>query len=211
MAKDNRLKPRKLPVQARSKMTVEVILDAAEQVFAQRGFTGGTTNHIAEQAGVSIGSLYQYFPNKEAIMMGLMERHLAEEQTHLAEHMRGPSDRNIQPRELLRGLISTMVSEQMIDPGFHRVLIEAVLGSPAVMHRGREVLDRVVEELAGLIEEQLDGMAETRVKDVGRAARMATITGFLLTHWFVLSGTEEIDTDRYVDEVTDLLARYLFE
>ncbi len=104
-----------------------------------------------------------------------------------------------------------MVSEQMIDPELHRVLIEAVLGSPAVMQRGRKILDGVVEELAGLIEEQMVGVSAIRVKDTGLAARMATITGFLLTHWFVLAGTEEINTDRYVDEVTDLLARYLFE
>jgi AcrR family transcriptional regulator len=211
MAKATKLKPRKLPVQARSKMTVEAILDAAALVFAERGFNGGTTNHIAERAGVSIGSLYQYFPNKDAIMMGLMERHLAEERIHLAEQMRALSGRSVKPRKLLRGLVRTMVSDQVIDPGLHRVLIEAVLRSPAVMEKGREILEHVIEELAGLIQEGMSGVPVIRVRDHGRAARMATITGFLLTHWFVLAGTEKIDTDRYVDEVTDLLARYLFE
>ncbi len=211
MAKHKRVKPRKSPVQERSRMTVEAILEAAELVFAEKGFTGGTTNHIAERAGVSIGSLYQYFPNKDAIMTGLMERHLAHEQVHLAEQMGKLAGETEKPREILRRLIHTMVSEQMIDPELHRVLIEAVLGSPAVMQRGREILDQEVEGLAGLIEEQMAGIPGIRVKDTGRAARMATITGFLLTHWFVLSGAEEIDTDEYVDEVTDLLARYLFK
>ena len=211
MAKGDRLKSRKSPVQARSKKTVETLLDAAAQVFIERGFTGGTTNHIAARAGVSIGSLYQYFPNKDAIMVGLMERHLEEERKHLEERMRRLSGRADSPRKLLHGLIGTMVSDQVVDPRLHRVLIEAVLRSPAVIQRGREILDEVLDEMAVLIEERMVHVSSVRVRDKGLAARMATITGFLLTHWFVLAGTEEVETGRYVDEVTDLLARYLFE
>ena len=211
MAKGNRLKSRKTPVQERSKKTVEIVLDAAAQVFVERGFNAGTTNHIAARAGVSIGSLYQYFPNKDAIMIGLMERHLADEKRHLVQQMRKLSGRAEKPRSLLRGLIGTLVSDQVIDPRLHRVLIEASLQSPAVIRRVRKILDEVLDEMASLIEERMAEMSAIRVRDTGAAARMATITGFLLTHWFVLAGTEEIDTRRYVDEVTDLLARYLFE
>ncbi len=204
-------KPRKSPVQERSKKTVEFILDAAAQIFTERGFAGGTTNHIAARAGVSIGSLYQYFPNKDAIMVGLMERHLASEQRHLEERMRGLSGKAGNPRKLLRGLIGTMISDQVVDPRLHKVLIEAALRSPAVIQRGRKILDAVVDEMTGLIEERMAEMSSIRVRDRALAARMAIITAFLLTHWFVLTGTEGIDTDRYVSEVTDLLARYLFE
>jgi AcrR family transcriptional regulator len=68
------LKPRKSPVQRRSTDTVAVILEAAARVLERNGFEGFNTNAIAERAGVSIGSLYQYFPNKDALLSGLIER-----------------------------------------------------------------------------------------------------------------------------------------
>lgn len=66
--------PRKTAGQARSADTIEVILEAAARVLEARGLSGYNTNAIAERAGVSIGSLYQYFPNKHAITRALIER-----------------------------------------------------------------------------------------------------------------------------------------
>lgn len=70
----NRLKPRKLPHQARSRETVEAILDAAARVLARDSLVGFNTNRVAQVAGVSIGSLYQYFPGKDALCAALIER-----------------------------------------------------------------------------------------------------------------------------------------
>ena len=56
--------PRKRPRQERAKATVETILEASARILVKRGFDGFTTNEVATAAGVSIGSLYQYFPNK---------------------------------------------------------------------------------------------------------------------------------------------------
>src|SRR5947207_4379776 len=70
--------PRRRPRQERSRDTVEAIVEAAAQVFERHGYAAGTTNRIAERAGVSIGSLYQYFPNKDAIVAELARRHIAE-------------------------------------------------------------------------------------------------------------------------------------
>ncbi len=78
MSGEKSVTPRKPPIQKRSRETVEVILEAATQVFIQMRYSAGTTNRIAERAGVSIGSLYQYFPNKDAIPASLAERHLTE-------------------------------------------------------------------------------------------------------------------------------------
>jgi AcrR family transcriptional regulator len=69
----SQLKPRKQPKQARSKATVAAILEAATQLLVERGLSGLTTDRIAERAGVSVGSLYQYFPNKDAIMVALIQ------------------------------------------------------------------------------------------------------------------------------------------
>lgn len=73
---DDRAKARKVPVQVRSRRTVDVILSAAARIFETRGYAGTTTNHIAEAASVSIGTLYQYFPNKDALLVALEEAHL---------------------------------------------------------------------------------------------------------------------------------------
>ncbi|HVU25095.1 MAG TPA: TetR/AcrR family transcriptional regulator [Opitutus sp.] len=70
--------PRKRPQQRRSQATVDAILDAAVHVFRETGFAAATTNAVATRAGVSIGSLYQYFPNKLALLEALRERHVRE-------------------------------------------------------------------------------------------------------------------------------------
>lgn len=69
-----RARPRKLPRQARSLETVGVIVEAAARILEERGFDGFSTNAVAERAGVSIGSLYQYFPRKEALIGALIIR-----------------------------------------------------------------------------------------------------------------------------------------
>jgi AcrR family transcriptional regulator len=73
----NRLEPRRLPAQSRSNATVSAVLEAAARILERYGFEGYTTNAIAERAGVSIGSFYQYFPNKDAVTVALLERESA--------------------------------------------------------------------------------------------------------------------------------------
>ena len=57
---------------------VDRILEAAARIFAEQGYHGTTTNHVAEAAEVSVGTVYQYFPNKDALLVGLAEQHVAE-------------------------------------------------------------------------------------------------------------------------------------
>jgi AcrR family transcriptional regulator len=66
---------RKLPSQTRAMRTVDTLFEAATRVLASEGEAGFTTNRIAERAGFSIGTLYQYFPSKEAIVVALVRRH----------------------------------------------------------------------------------------------------------------------------------------
>lgn len=78
--------PRKKPLQARSKATVDAVLAAAAHILSRHGSL--TTNAVAERAGVSIGSLYQYFPNKDAILVALIER----QEAAFAESIAGMTD-----------------------------------------------------------------------------------------------------------------------
>ena len=70
------LQPRKTPLQARSSATVDAILEAAVQVLLKEGKTRLTTTRVAERAGVSVGTLYQYFPNKNSLLQTVLKRHL---------------------------------------------------------------------------------------------------------------------------------------
>ena len=76
-AKKKSIAPRRRPEQVRSKSKVEWLLEAAARVFRSEGYAA-TTNRIAKVAGVSIGTLYEYFPNKEALLLALAERHVSE-------------------------------------------------------------------------------------------------------------------------------------
>ena len=78
MQRQVRTTPRKRPRQERSRATVETVLEATARVLVKHGFDGLTTNLVAETAGVSIGSLYQYFPNKAALVGALIEKHIEE-------------------------------------------------------------------------------------------------------------------------------------
>jgi AcrR family transcriptional regulator len=70
------LEPRKQPLQARSKVTVDAIFEATIQVLLRDGTQRLTTTRVAERAGVSVGTLYQYYPNKQALLYGVLQRHL---------------------------------------------------------------------------------------------------------------------------------------
>src|SRR5579864_4857779 len=87
MARHAATTPRKLPSQKRSQDTVAALLEATARVLERDGFDRASTNRIAEAAGVSIGSLYQYFPSKEALVAALVERHMAEMRRVLVEEM----------------------------------------------------------------------------------------------------------------------------
>ncbi|MDZ4371384.1 MAG: TetR/AcrR family transcriptional regulator [Phenylobacterium sp.] len=79
------LEPRKIPRQSRSKVTVQAILDACSENLGARGYHGLTTQGIAARAGVSVGTLYQYFPNRDAVCGALVVRAME----RLLEAMRG--------------------------------------------------------------------------------------------------------------------------
>ena len=113
MKKKKSLKPRKKPVQSRSRETVEIIFEAAAQVFSQVGFASATTDRIAERAGVSIGSLYQYFPNKNAILVGLLERHLEEGQKFVFEKLQETKKIG---KGMTRHIIEAGIAQHSIDP-----------------------------------------------------------------------------------------------
>ena len=115
---------RKTPQQARSQETVEAIVTAAARVLAKTGWADFTTNIVAEIAGVSIGSLYQYFPNKAALVFAIKERHFADLQA-VIETACGAGT-SVSLYERVAYLVSGMIDAHMIDPDLHRILEQEV-------------------------------------------------------------------------------------
>jgi AcrR family transcriptional regulator len=115
-----RVPMRKEPRQARSRATVQAIVQAGARVLGGRGWAGFNTNEVADAAGVSIGSLYQYFPDKQALVEAIRQRHLddvlAALPTPLASQM--PLAQRVD--QLVQGLVAA----HSVHPALHRVLLE---------------------------------------------------------------------------------------
>jgi AcrR family transcriptional regulator len=114
------VRPRKAPRQARAAKTVEVLLAAAARVLRRESLAGFNTNRVAEVAGVSVGSLYQYFPNKAALVAALIDREqtalaLALE-TLIAEHAGRSLD------DTLRAVAQLAIEQQYSDPVYAAAL-----------------------------------------------------------------------------------------
>lgn len=111
------LSPRKIPRQARATATFEAIVEAAARILEDAGLAGYTTNAIAARAGVSIGSLYQYFPDRDAITRSLIERQTAALISDARESLACDTG-----REGLQALIWTAVRHQLRRPALSRLL-----------------------------------------------------------------------------------------
>lgn len=109
---------RKAPKQARSRATVEIILEAGARILSDEGWAGFTTNKVADLAGVSIGSLYQYFPDKLSLVDAIRRRHLDDCLTV----MKSVSDAT--PYAFASKLVRAMISAHSGFPGLHRVLLD---------------------------------------------------------------------------------------
>lgn len=123
-SRQKRLEPRKKPRQRRAQATVEDVLAAAAQVFEALGYAAGTTNRIAERAGVSIGTLYQHFPSKEALAVALIERHLAEGMRRLNERVGSAVAEPRTLRETVQLFVEGMIAPHDERPRLQHVLLE---------------------------------------------------------------------------------------
>jgi AcrR family transcriptional regulator len=140
-----RPKPRKTPRQARSAETVRVILEAAARILESQGLAGFTTNAVAERAGVSIGSLYQYFPSKEALTGALIRQ-----ETAVLLEDAGAAVHESSGRDALTKLIAAAVRHQLRRPALARLLDFEESRLPL-----DEEVRRVADRLRGMLAEVL--------------------------------------------------------
>jgi AcrR family transcriptional regulator len=139
------LAPRKAPRQARAKRTVERILEATAELLDEIGFDRLTTNLVAERAGVNIGSLYSYFPNKYALLNTLALR-LSDRQTERIRQYLRDVDPATPWREVSDGVVDVMVEASREMPGFVP-LQRALLAVPELHEAYRRTSDPISREM----------------------------------------------------------------
>jgi AcrR family transcriptional regulator len=127
---------RKAPRQRRSQSTVESLVEAGARVLAQKGWANFTTNEVARIAGVSIGSLYQYFPNNLAIAEAIRKRHLDEILLMLPDWEE--QDEEISLEQRVDRLIAAVIALHGTNQSLHRVLIEEVPLAPREFYNAFE-------------------------------------------------------------------------
>ena len=205
MGSARRLKPRKSPRQRRSAETVEAILGAAAQVFSARGYAGATTNHIAKRAGVSIGSLYQYFPNKDAILVALVQRHVEETAGTLQSTVQAALQSGWDLDQLLDQVVRASLRQHTAAPRLLHVLLYEAPRPPeavALLHETEEAMARAVQEL-------LVRFRGEQPRHAGHAAYIIVHVVESLVHEFVVHPPESLDEEAFVAELLSLLKAYL--
>src|SRR5688572_31002507 len=194
---------RKSPQQSRSRVTVESILDGAIRVLEQEGSLALTTTRIAQAAGVSVGTLYQYFPNRKSILDALQEREFQRTLSMMQEVMidSQPGSTDELARAVIRGLFRLYGAA----PELHRVLvIEGLVGEAPEQVKAFDL------RMVSLVRSVLTGARLTcRRKNVDAAAFVAyqAVRAAMMAH--LLESPPGIDEAALTDELADLLHRYL--
>ena len=199
-------KPRKIASQERSRATVDALVEATARILVKEGFDKASTNRIAEVAGVSVGSLYQYYPGKEALVAAVIDRHNQE----IMRVVRGAlGEVASQPVEkAVRRLVTVAIEAHRIDPKLHRVLAEQI------PRTGRlENVEAFNRETYALFRAYLEGHSdELRIIDLDLAAFVCVTSIEALAHTAVLHRSERLSgeaVEKLVDEATRLVAGYL--
>ncbi|MGW2514149.1 TetR/AcrR family transcriptional regulator [Streptomyces scopuliridis] len=198
---DRRLSPRRKPRQVRAELTRERVLTAAAHVFAEHGYAAGTTNRIAEHARISIGSLYQYFPNKDAILAELLVRHIDRGTWTQADQI----DLSAGSLEtMVRALVRDAIDNHRDDPQLLRIMVEEASFSQDLL----DTIERHGRSRVAQISEILARHPDVRVRDLGTAAELIAFTVETNTHR-LMADPQTIPIESFESELVDMITRYL--
>ncbi len=206
MARKPLVKPRKRPSQRRSRATNEALVEATARILVKEGFDKASTNRIAEVAGVSVGSLYQYFPSKEALVAAVIERHQREIMRAVRAEFAQVFDCPVE--EAARKLVAIAVKAHRVNPRLHLVLAEQIprvgkLGEVGAFSRENFALFRVY------LEKHRD---ELQVEDLELASFICVTSIEALTHNAVLHQSKVLSDaamEKLIDEGARLVTGYL--
>jgi len=202
-------RPVRTPQQARSRQTRDRIVAAAVAAFEAHGFDDTTTAAIARRAGIGVGTLYAYFPDKRKLMLEILDGTVRTMSDMVVEALAPERWRAGEPREQVRGVIEAVVGSRLITPGIQRILWERHLKDPefrdailAIEHRVRAALEHLFAVLA----------AEGRFR--ARDPRAAAFVVHAAVEWIssrLVLGEVDVPQPEVVDAAIDMVSRYLFK
>jgi AcrR family transcriptional regulator len=192
---------RKRPKQSRSLATVEAILTATTHILTEDGYDQLTTNRVAERAGVSIGSLYQYFPNKEALIFALAEHHTNEIAKLAQHHLVESRGRSV--LDILQQIVKAAIAAHAVNPKLHRVLHEQIPNSEVIRHLDKAKMENQLRSFLAQHADQLEPQnLELTVFIVERTIRA-------LIHGAMIDSPELLKTGELEQEIIAMLSAYL--
>lgn len=202
-ARRTRTAPRRAPSQKRGVDTVSVLLEATERVMARHGFVAATTNRIADAAGVSIGTLYHYFPSKEALIEAVVHR-MWEREFAVVEERRqllASAPLEVAVREIVGTLVALMVQRMDL---YKRWYSEAPhLGQ---LELGLGISERGVAFLRSALEAR---RAEVRPENIDFASDLVVKTILAVVRTGARDYPREAKSGELAEELSQMIARYL--
>ena len=198
-----RLSPRKLPRQVRSQATVDAILGGATQVLVRVGYERTNTTLIARAAGVSVGTLYQYYPNKDAVLSALLERILSEVTQGLRLVVRATLNEPLAAR--VRAMVHATLAYKAQNPRLHRVL-KTELGRLDGIKAMRQLSEPVMALLGELLG---TSQTELQLRDPARAAFIAYNTVEGVVSAALLDAPDALTDPSFAHELSDAVMAML--
>jgi AcrR family transcriptional regulator len=195
--------PKKLPKQTRSRLTFDAIVDACAQLLCERGYGALTTNHIAERAGVSIGSLYEYFSDKDAIVYEVVRRTSHGFSEDAAQPLAG--FHNVPLREALRAWLGALAAAMRSRQELLKAIAEEVPFAIREPHR-REAWARHLALAHTAYRMAGPRVRQDRVDEV--AFLIVTLVDAALNRLF-LESPEGVSADDVLDELTQRLSEWV--
>jgi len=197
-------KPRNIPRQQRSKDTYDRVLAAAARLFEGLGYAGTTTNKVAEAAGISIGTLYHYVPDKDALLYSLAQRHIADATARLAAAFGVLRVEQPGLETSLRTVIEAIVGLHVDEPRLHQLLYDWTPRSAETLHSLRAAETVMANETAWHL-----GRLGVARGNRDLVARLLVSGLEAQVHRAIIDADEPVDPAMLIDELTFLWTRAL--